>query len=90
MKFPNSIVFRAIWNTVRQNIISEIKNSWEITVSDLISSLWLSQATVSHHVSVLKRSWILRSRREKTFSYYRLNFSHFINVIEELRVYLSK
>ena len=89
MRFPNSIVFRAIWNVVRQKIIDEIKVAWEISVWDLVVTLWLSQATVSHHLSILKRSWILRSRREKTYCYYSLNFAWIISVLDNLKIYLS-
>ena len=45
----------------------------ERTVTELLGRLGLGQSTVSHHLGILRRAGIIKTRREGKFVYYRLS-----------------
>lgn len=66
--FPS--FFKAIGHPIRQQILEELKKSGELNVSDLTKKIGLSQATVSHHLSLLKKTGVVKVRTEGTNSFY--------------------
>ena len=60
--FP--VFFRAIGHPVRQKIISILHAEQELPVNRLVDELKLSQSTVSHHLSILKKANIVAAREE--------------------------
>ncbi|MFA6376163.1 MAG: metalloregulator ArsR/SmtB family transcription factor [Candidatus Paceibacterota bacterium] len=62
--------FKAIGHPVRQQILEELRKSGELNVNDLVKKLGLAQATVSHHLALLKKSGAVKMRAEGTNSYY--------------------
>ncbi|MFA5249453.1 MAG: metalloregulator ArsR/SmtB family transcription factor [Candidatus Paceibacterota bacterium] len=66
--FPS--FFKAIGHPVRQRILEELRKSGELNVSDLVKRLGLAQATVSHHLALLKKSGAVKMRTEGTNSFY--------------------
>ncbi len=45
----------------------------------------MTGATISYHLSILKKAWLVYEQREKNFIYYELNTS----VVEEVMLWLS-
>jgi len=66
--FPS--FFKAIGNPVRQQILEELQKSDELNVTDLVKKLGLAQATVSHHLAILKKAGAVKIRTEGTNSFY--------------------
>jgi DNA-binding transcriptional ArsR family regulator len=62
--------FRAIGHPVRQKIICILHPDKELPVNKLVEELKLSQSTVSHHLSILKKANILRAREEGAQTHY--------------------
>lgn len=66
--FPS--FFKAIGHPVRQKILEELRKSGELNVGDLVKKLGLAQATVSHHLALLKKSGAVKVRTEGANSFY--------------------
>ena len=62
--------FKAIGHPVRQQILEELRSAKELDVNDLVKKLGLAQATVSHHLAILKNAGAVQSRDEGTHSFY--------------------
>lgn len=60
--FP--LFFRAIGHPARQKIVSILHSEKELPVNKLVEKLKLSQSTVSHHLSILKKADIVKTREE--------------------------
>jgi len=69
-KFCFPSFFKAIGHPVRQRILEELQKSGELSVGELVKRLDLAQATVSHHLSLLKKSGAVKSRTVGTQSLY--------------------
>jgi DNA-binding transcriptional ArsR family regulator len=65
-------VFNAIGDTSRRDILDAI-GSQEITVSDLVAKLRLSQPLVSKHLAVLRTVGLVLVRTEQRNRWYRIN-----------------
>lgn len=69
-KFPQ--FFKAACHPVRQKILSLLRDKVELSVNDLVRELGLAQATVSHHLAILKSANVIKVRKEGTQSKYSL------------------
>ena len=67
-KFP--LFFKAIGHPVRQKILNILRNKGEVSVKELVKKLQLSQSTVSHHLSILKKARVVNTRQDKTQTFY--------------------
>lgn len=67
-------VLKALADPVRLRLFSHIASQApdEVCVCDLLSWFDLTQATISHHLKVLKKAELLISERRATWVYYRL------------------
>ena len=75
-----SETLKAISDPVRRNILEMLKEEKK-SAGELASEFNLSGATVSYHLTQLKKAgWILESRH-KNFIYYELNASVFEEVL---------
>jgi ArsR family transcriptional regulator len=68
-KFCFPSFFKAIGHPVRQRILEELQKSGELNVGELVKRLGLAQSTVSHHLSLLKKSGAVKVRAEGTQSF---------------------
>lgn len=80
-----SQTFAALSDPNRRHILSLLKNS-ELTVGEILSSLDITMATLSHHLDILRRANLVSSRRAGRHIFYSLNLS----VAEELIAEISK
>lgn len=62
--------FKAIGHPVRQRILEELRKNGELNVADLVKKMGLAQATVSHHLALLKKSGAVKIRTDGASSYY--------------------
>lgn len=81
MGFHESL--KALSDKTRREILNLLKNG-NMTAGDIAASFSMTQATVSHHLSVLKDAGLINDRREGKYIYYELNTS----VIEEIMAWL--
>lgn len=77
--------FKALSDPVRREILELLKNS-RLSAGEIGSKFDMTLATISYHLSVLKKADLVRETREKNFIYYELNAS----VFEELMMWFSQ
>lgn len=68
--FPFPKFFKAVGDPVRQKILYLLNDRGEMPVKDIVKELDLAQSTVSHHLSILKGSNVIKARQEGTQAYY--------------------
>ena len=82
------IVFKTLADKNRRRIIQLLKQK-EMTVSELLTHFDITQASLSHHLDILKRSNLVLNERRGQFVFYSLNQSVFeetVNLILNLLV----
>lgn len=77
MSFQES--FKAMSDKTRREILQLLKDG-NMTAGDIAGRFSMAQATVSHHLSVLKDAGLISDKRDGKYIYYELNTS----VIEEI------
>ena len=75
-----SETLKAISDTVRRNILELLKEE-KRSAGELASEFNLSGATVSYHLTQLKKAGLILESRHKNFIYYELNASVFEEVL---------
>jgi len=74
--------FKALSDPVRREILNLLKGG-RLTAGEIAGQL--TAATVSYHLSLLKKAGLIFESREKNFIYYSLNAS----VLEEVLLWLQ-
>ncbi|MGE4282099.1 MAG: autorepressor SdpR family transcription factor [Clostridia bacterium] len=77
MGFHESL--KSMSDKTRREILNLLKNG-DMTAGDIAGRFSMTQATVSHHLSVLKEAGLVSDRRDGKYIFYELNTS----VIEEI------
>ena len=81
-----SETMKAISDPQRRSILMELKNG-RLSAGEIATHLNnLSVATVSYHLSVLKKAKLIREERYKNYIYYELN----ISVFEQLLLWVNQ
>ena len=75
-----SETLKAISDPVRRNILEMLKEE-KTSAGELASEFNLSGATVSYHLTQLKKAGLILESRHKNFIYYELNASVFEEVL---------
>jgi len=75
-----SETLKAISDPVRRNILEMLKEEKK-SVGELASEFHLTGATVSYHLTQLKKAGLILETRHKNFIYYELNASVFEEVL---------
>ncbi len=76
MKKANPVEFaKAIADDTRQRIMS-LCCCQELSVSEIVEQLDVSQPTVSHHLAILRDAGLVTVRHEGKQTYYTLNQGH--------------
>ncbi|AET67641.1 putative transcriptional regulator [Desulfosporosinus orientis DSM 765] len=81
MGFQESL--KAMSDKTRREILNLLKDG-DMTAGDIAAHFAMTQATVSHHLSVLKEGGLVSDRRNGKFIVYELNTS----IIEEIMAWL--
>ena len=83
MGFPET--FKALADPVRREILLMLREK-RMSAGEIAAAFELTGATVSYHLSQLKKAELVFETREKNFIYYELN----ISVFEELLLWLAQ
>ncbi|MDR0911266.1 MAG: metalloregulator ArsR/SmtB family transcription factor [Methanobrevibacter sp.] len=78
-----SEILKALSDPLRLKIIYLLKNG-ELCVCHINSTLNKPQSTISHHLTLLKKAKILKSRKNGKWNYYTLYNDKIIDLIEEI------
>jgi DNA-binding transcriptional ArsR family regulator len=81
-------IFKTLSDRNRRRIIQLLKQK-EMTVSELLTHFDITQASLSHHLDILKRSNLVLDERRGQFVFYSLNhpvFEESVNMILNLLV----
>lgn len=76
--------FKALSDPVRRDILMLLKRG-RMSAGDIGSNFDMTGATISYHLSILKKAGLVFEQKEKNFIYYELNTS----VVEEVMLWLS-
>ena len=76
--------FKALSDPVRREILVLLKKG-RMSAGDIVSNFDMAGATISYHLSILKKAGLIFEQKEKNFIYYELNTS----VVEEVMLWLS-
>ena len=69
--------FKALANEERIEIVRLLKKNDEMYAQDIEKHFYLEQSTTSHHLNMLKRAGITRSRKEGRKVYYSIDYERF-------------
>lgn len=75
-----SETLKAISDPVRRNILDLLKDG-KMSAGDIAERFNLTQATVSYHLSQLKKAGLIIEDKQKNFIYYDLNLSVFEDIL---------
>lgn len=75
-----SLIFRAVNNKVRLQILQHLHDHSKMTVTSLYVKLRLDQSATSQHLAVLRKARFVNTERDGKCIYYSINYQR----IEEL------
>ena len=76
--------FKALSDPVRRDILTLLKKG-ALSAGEIGSHFDMTGATISYHLSILKKADLIFENKQKTFIYYELNTS----VVEEVMLWLA-
>lgn len=82
-------IFQALSDPTRQEILQLLRKQ-DLTPSDMLKKLAVSQPTLSHHLDILKRAGLVDSRRNGQFIEYSINLSVFEMAVEYMMKFLKR
>lgn len=68
-----ALLFRAMGDDVRLQIVQLIRENGELCAADLLKSVSIVQSTLSHHMKILCESGVVACRRQGKWSYYSID-----------------
>lgn len=77
--------FKALSDPVRREILLQLR-AGRLSAGEIGSHFEMTGATISYHLSILKKADLVFETREKNYIYYELNTS----VVEEVMLWLSQ
>ena len=77
--------FKALSDPARRDILMMLKNGRK-SAGEIGEKFDMTGATISYHLSILKKADLIREQREKNFIFYELNTS----VFEEIMLWLKQ
>ncbi len=75
---------KALSDPTRRAILNYLKEG-SLTAGEIAGKFEMTSATISHHLSILKKADLVSEQREKNYIYYSLNAS----VLEEVFLWIS-
>ena len=76
--------FKALSDPVRRDILTLLKKG-SLSAGEIGSHFDMTGATISYHLSILKKADLIFENKQKNFIYYELNTS----VVEEVMLWLA-
>lgn len=71
---------KAISDPIRRDILELLKNG-KMSAGEIAEKFDLTGATVSYHLSILKKAKLIIEEKQKNFIYYELNLSVFEDIL---------
>ena len=71
MGLPN--VFKALSDPIRRDILIMLKKRGELSAGEIAAEFDISNATISYHLSLLKKADLIFENRQQKYIYYKLN-----------------
>lgn len=76
--------FKALSDPIRRDILELLKKE-QLSAGEIGSHFDMTGATISYHLSILKKAGLVTESKQKNFIYYSLNTS----VVEEVMLWLA-
>ena len=76
--------FKALSDPIRRDILTLLKKG-SLSAGEIGSNFDMTGATISYHLSILKKADLIFENKQKNFIYYELNTS----VVEEVMLWLA-
>lgn len=76
--------FKALSDPVRREILVLLKKG-RLSAGEIGSHFDMTGATISYHLSILKKAELICEQKEKNFIFYELN----ISILEEVMIWIS-
>lgn len=76
--------FKALSDPIRREILEMLKKG-QLSAGEIGSHFDMTGATISYHLSILKKAGLIKENKNKNYIYYELNAS----VVEEVMLWLS-
>ena len=73
--------FKALANEERLQIVQLLKKNTEMFAQDVEKHFFLEQSTTSHHLNILRRAGITKSRKDGRKVFYSLNDSDLLDTL---------
>ena len=77
--------FKALSDPIRREILMMLRDK-KMSAGEIAGKFEMTGATISYHLSILKKADLVSEDKQKNFIYYELNTS----VVEEVMLWLSK
>ena len=77
-------LLRAMADKTRKEIIMVFKDAREISVNDIANQFTLSRPTNSHHLNLMRRAKLLKSRKDGKTVYYSVNKEYITNMLTSM------
>lgn len=79
MSLPN--IFKALSDPVRRDILLKLKQRRKMSAGEIVAEFELSNATISYHLSILKKADLIFETRYQKYIYYEINTSVFEDAV---------
>lgn len=86
MSLSFAAAFKALSDEVRREILMLLRKEGRLSAGEIASRFQLTPATISYHLSQLKKADLIFEIKEKNFIFYELNTS----VVEEALLWLAQ
>ncbi len=80
-------IFKGLSDATRVKILLEI-NEKELSVTEIVKRLNLSQSQVSNHLRILRQLKLVKTRKSNKYVYYSLIDEHVINMLEQCKIHV--
>ena len=79
VSLPN--IFKALSDPVRRDILLKLKQKRKMSAGEIVEEFDLSNATISYHLSILKKADLVFETRYQKYIYYEINTSVFEDAV---------
>ena len=69
----NTSAFKALSDKTRRDILTLLKEEGRLSAGDIASRFNMTQATVSHHLSILTSAGLIIDEKQGKYIYYEIN-----------------
>lgn len=81
--------FKALSDPTRREILEILKKEGRMSAGDIVEKFDTTGATISHHLSILKKADLISDVKEGKFIYYEINLSLFEEMINWINGFLG-